>query len=58
MIGADIDELVKLADSVAGMREGRAVFKAIALKAERQLLGAQMCGGHQEVNYAPTNYAA
>jgi general nucleoside transport system ATP-binding protein len=58
MIGEDIVELVKLADSVAAMSEGRVVFKAIALKAERQLLGAQMYGGHQEVNYAPTNYAA
>lgn len=58
MIGEDIDELFWLADSVAAISEGHAVFKAVALKAERQLLGAQIDDGHQEVNYAPTNNAA
>ncbi|WP_439519580.1 ABC transporter ATP-binding protein [Hydrogenophaga sp.] len=46
LISEDLDELLELADRIVVMSEGRVVFETPGAKADRQILGAHMGGGH------------
>jgi simple sugar transport system ATP-binding protein len=48
LVSEDLDELLKLADRIVVMSEGRVVHECQALDADRRVLGAFMGGGHHE----------
>ncbi len=50
LVSEDLDELLKLADRIVVMSEGRIVHECQALDADRRVLGAFMGGGHHEAS--------
>ena len=46
LVSEDLDELLRLADRIVVMSEGRIVLDLPADQADRQALGAHMGGGH------------
>ncbi len=46
LVSEDLDELLKLADRIVVMSEGRLVHECKAQGADRRVLGAYMAGGH------------
>ncbi|RZI83862.1 MAG: ABC transporter ATP-binding protein [Rubrivivax sp.] len=46
LVSEDLDELLKLADRIVVMSEGRIVHECVAAQADRRVLGAFMGGGH------------
>ena len=57
LVSEDLDELLKLADRIVVMSEGRIVHECQAQDADRRVLGAFMGGGHHEAS-APLEQAA
>jgi len=57
LVSEDLDELLKLADRIVVMSEGRIVHECQAADADRRVLGAFMGGGHHEET-APLEQAA
>jgi ABC-type uncharacterized transport system ATPase subunit len=48
LVSEDLDELLKLADRIVVMSEGRIVHECAAMDADRRVLGAFMGGGHHD----------
>jgi simple sugar transport system ATP-binding protein len=48
LVSEDLDELLKLADRIVVMSEGRIVHECLAADADRRVLGAFMGGGHHD----------
>jgi len=48
LVSEDLDELLKLADRIVVMSEGRVVHECLAADADRRVLGAFMGGGHHD----------
>ena len=49
LVSEDLDELLKLADRLVVMSEGRVVHECQAATADRRILGAFMGGGHHDL---------
>ncbi len=54
LVSEDLDELLKLADRIVVMSEGRIVHSCDALDADRHVLGAFMGGAHHDPSGAPS----
>ena len=57
LVSEDLDELLKLADRIVVMSEGRLVHECLAKGADRRVLGAFMAGGHHDDHAAPVEPA-